>query len=59
MNNIALVRLDVHKAAIAVAVAEGGRGGEVLKLGNFILRPDHIGKLVARLAEGARSLSFF
>lgn len=38
MNNIVFVGLDVHKATIAVAVAEGGRGGEVLELGNFINR---------------------
>ncbi|WP_281799674.1 IS110 family transposase [Methylocystis echinoides] len=58
MNNIVFVGLDVHKATIAVAVAEGGRGGEVRELGNFINRPDHIGELVARLAKGGRSLSF-
>jgi transposase len=58
MNNIVFVGLDVHKATIAVAVAEGGRGGEVRELGNFINRTDHIGKLVARLAKGGRSLSF-
>ncbi|MGE5158185.1 MAG: IS110 family transposase [Gemmatimonas sp.] len=58
MNNIVFVGLDVHKATIAVAVAEGGRGGDVRELGNFINRPDHIGKLVARLAKGGRSLSF-
>jgi hypothetical protein len=29
MNSITYVGLDVHKATVAVAVAEGGRGGEV------------------------------
>jgi hypothetical protein len=29
MNSIMYVGLDVHKATVAVAVAEGGRGGEV------------------------------
>ena len=29
MNSFTYVGLDVHKATVAVAVAEGGRGGEV------------------------------
>ena len=32
MGSIAFVGMDVHKATIAVAVAEGVRGGEVLAL---------------------------
>ena len=30
MNDITYVGLDVHKATVCVAIAEGGRGGEVL-----------------------------
>src|SRR6516165_5883077 len=58
MNDTIFVGLDVHKETIAVAVAEGRRGGEVLQLGNFLNRPDHIKKLVDRLARGNRTLSF-
>src|SRR5271165_3148373 len=58
MNDTIFVGLDVHKETIAVAVAEGRRGGEVLQLGNFLNRPDHIEKLVERLARGSRTLSF-
>ena len=35
MGSIAFVGMDVHKATIAVAVAEGGRGGEVRQLGDL------------------------
>jgi hypothetical protein len=33
--------MDVHKATISVAVADGGRGKEVRHLGNFLNRADH------------------
>ena len=33
MNDTIFVGLDVHNETIAVAVAEGRRGGEVLQLG--------------------------
>jgi len=58
MNSITYVGLDVHKATISVAVAEGRRGGEVRHLGVFPNRPDHIAKLVERLGKKGRHLSF-
>lgn len=42
MNSITYVGLDVHKATVSVAIAKGQRGGEVLHVGVFPNRPDHI-----------------
>ena len=52
MDDITFVGLDVHKATVCVAVAEGGRGGEVRQLGVFENRPEILRKLVARLGKG-------
>ena len=37
MNSITYVGLDVHKTTTAVAVAEGGRSGEVRQLGIYAI----------------------
>jgi transposase len=50
--------LDVHKATVAVAVAEGGRGGEVRQVGVFQTRSEILTKLAARLSKSGRRLSF-
>ena len=57
MNSITYVGLDVHKATISVAVAEGRRDGEVRQVGVFPNRPEQIAKLVERLGKGGRRLS--
>ena len=46
MNTITYIGLDVHKATIAVALADGARGGEVRQLGVFENRPEIVTKLV-------------
>ncbi|MGA8771931.1 MAG: hypothetical protein WB610_16360, partial [Rhodomicrobium sp.] len=54
MNTTIFVGLNVHKATVSVAVAEGLRGGEVRCLGTFPNRADQIAKFVQRLAREGR-----
>ena len=58
MKSITYIGLDVHKTTIAVAVAEGGRSGEVRQLGTFPNRADALRKMVERLARPGGQLSF-
>jgi len=58
MNDTIYVGLDVHKATVAIAVAEGMRGGEVRQLGSVCHKPEHIAMLVEKLSKGGRRLSF-
>ena len=51
------VGMDVHKATIAVAVAEAG-GGELRYVGEFENSPEAIAKLVRQLKKGDAQLSF-
>ena len=58
MQNIIFVGLDVHKATVSVAVAEGGRGGEVRAIGTFANNTGEIAKLAEHLRQGGRRLHF-
>lgn len=58
MNDITYVGLDVRKATVCVAIAEGGRGGEVRQVGVFENRPEILSRMVVRLGKSGRHLSF-
>ena len=58
MDHITFVGVDVHEATVAVAIAEGGRAGEVRRVGVVENRPAVLAKLTDRLAKDARQLSF-
>ncbi len=58
MDSSIFVGLDVHKATVSVAVAEGVWGGEVRSLGTVRNTVSEIGKMVERLAGRDRRLKF-
>jgi hypothetical protein len=57
-ENITFVGLDVHKATVAVCVAEAGRDGEVRFVGEIPNEAAALDKLLARLGRGGRTLRF-
>ena len=54
MENITYVVLDVHKATVCVAIAEGGRSGEVRQIGVF-REPSRASAKASGTAEQRRS----
>jgi len=54
----AFIGIDTSKLRNAVAIAEGGRGGEVRFLGEFPATEAAVSKLVAKLAAKYRRLTF-
>lgn len=52
----AFVGIDTAKARNAVAVAEGGRDGEIRYLGEFDNTPDGVAKLIRKLADRYETL---
>ena len=54
----AFIGIDTSKLRNAVAIAEGGRGGEVRFLGEFAATEAAVRKLVAKLTAKYRRLTF-
>ena len=54
----AFVGIDTSKSRNAIAIADGGRGGEVRYLGEFPATEAAVRKLVAKLAAKYRDLMF-
>lgn len=57
-NGEAFVGIDTAKARNAVAVAEGGRGGEIRYVGEFDNTPDAVIKLVRKMADRYETVHF-
>src|SRR5918994_7071746 len=58
MEHTTFVGLDVHKRTTSVAIAEPGRGGEVRFMGEIPSTPEALHRLVERLKQNHRRLSF-
>jgi hypothetical protein len=55
---VIIPRIDTSKSRNAIAIADGGRGGEVRYLGEFPATEAAIRKLVAKLATKYRHVTF-
>jgi len=58
MNDNAYVGLDVHKATIAIAIADADAGGEVRFFGEIANSPDAVASTVKKLAQRRGQLHF-
>ncbi len=58
MQNSTFIGLDVHKAAISVAIAQGERGGKFRHWGAVPHRSDHGRNRVEKLGAGGARLHF-
>ena len=57
-TSVLFVGLDVHKASIAIGVAEEGREGEVRSHGAIENSPLHVERLLKRLGKTGKELQF-
>jgi transposase len=57
-ETITYVGLDVHKDTISVALADGGKRGDVRAFGQIVNTPTALARMLAKLSQPGRTLKF-
>jgi hypothetical protein len=57
-ETITYVGLDVHKETISVALADGGKRGDVRTFGEIVNTPTALARMLAKLSQPGRTLKF-